>query len=367
MSSRTNKVFHLSFGYEFETSELSFTNNFEKVPERIRKYRLDKRTTLYEDKLTANEHLMTKIESFQHKKLPHVYDLETSDYTLSIPSTIIQDENFFNDAEFVVTYSEIVPATTTEIMHLFYKQLRRACKQLSRAFQDFYPSTILNKDFPYRDIYKHLHHPYYLLCCDNDVELMDIDFTPQCTIGVEFEKAKDLLDVLYQLWYWETGEECPIYSRADEICSWILNEEDGKLLRDYLFLFAYSFLSRRHRKKRRVFLFRNLFSELWKEYLKQEEVYTLNERFKKYFINHPEKNNLIRFYKYFLQVHDLTQRLTSPMKLQYLTQTTLIDEEGRFFIEYRGLSQLLSSYMEEDYFTIHSFLADKKIKRLFCG
>lgn len=348
----------LSFGYEFETDDLSFSNSFQDPTHHIHKCRLDKRTHVYEDRLSVLGEERVHDFCVRQQRGNNNYELQTSDYVVDIDRSLLRVDKLFNDAEFIVTHPEITPTRPQDVAVVFFKQFRKACRHLRKVFTAFHPSTIENKDFPYRDIFKHGVKPFYLLSHNQDQMLEDVVFVPQCTIGVQMDKAKVLLDSLYQFWYWETGEECPIYARSTDACENILHPSDPKKLHDYFFLFAYSYMSRRHRKKRRVFLFRNLFSEICREYLKDKEIRLLDERFRVHLHNHPQ-SAYHRFYDYFQKTHLFsTARSTRTREqIQRLAETTLIFEEGRFFIEYRGLNNLIKPYLPDNQFTIRSFMS----------
>lgn len=368
-SKRKDKhYFNISFGYEFESNELSFSNDFQPVPASLRKSEITPIIDIYEDRLAkSNKDLLYDVRDFIDNldKRTSYYELETSDYTVSLNVEILEEDQLFNDAEFIVTYAIPEKIHHDDFFSTFFDKFYTACKDLSKVFKSFHESNILNKDFPYKEIYKHSELPYYLLAYDKDIPIIKTHFTPQVTIGVDIQEAFDLLNIMYKFKdYIENFDVCVIYEKCRDLCNVVMkNYPRWKKMRDYLFLFFYSYLTRRCRREH-IFLFRNIFSDLWLKYIGQvgrDVLYDLLQKFEKE-INDSEVTSFLR---YFEKVHYTKDSPRKRKYNQYLETSTVLDYDNRFFIEFRGLLELWLELSRTKKFTIHKFIHSKKLRQIF--
>ena len=139
-------------------------------------------------------------------------------------------------------------------------------------------------------------------------------------------------------------------------------------MKNYLFIFFYSFLTRKCRRKN-ILLLRNIFSELWPKYLGttgRDILYHLLKKFEQS-IKSPEMTS---FLSYFENTHLKSYSPKNRKYKQYLQTSTVLDYDDRFFIEFRGLNALLLQMFDMKYkkfkmFSIYNFKHCRNIRSFF--
>lgn len=359
--------FYLSFGIEYESSYLSITD-FTKRSTLLEKYKINDEIQCYGDLLTRNVHTRLAIRNFRQTLNQQKYFLNTDFFTLKLKKNILLEDEAFNNAEFTITHKIPTKINKENVYNFILDNFNECNKSLETILDNFNePLLIHNKEFPYKLIYKyHDNKNSFFIYLLNETfhDLKDIFFVPQITIGVEIEKAKELLDILYNLYYYESGNICQDYQESEYLTNEIMKEyPEWKIMKNYLFLFIYSYLTKNDRKNK-MFLFRNLFSKINKEILGDIGLDVLNELIIKFckYSKYKKKNKLL---EYFSLVHFDTERyeIIELKRLQNMNYSTIISEPNRFFIEIRGFNNIFMDIMEElnknIHFTINNFKKNK--------
>lgn len=365
--------FYISFGMEIEAENLSLlVQNTTQTAQKIKKYNLHEGELIYADKLAPSKYLKKSITEFyqhiQDEKVKGFYKLNFDSSSLFLPVRQLMLPNFFNNAEIIITDNhypqQIQPHN---LCRYFHKKLRHSIQHLRKIWKDFEkPRKISNQPFPYVNIYKHSSFSYYLLSY-KDIPLKDVYFTPQCTFGIQISKAREFLDFIYDFYLHHTSSTtiCKIYKECKNISDKIMiQREHWKVMKDYLFLFLYSYKTR-DKRKIYPFLFRMLFSNIWEWYLGELGRDILFQLVQK---GNDDKD----FILYFKQVHNLEKTGKHPEELENMEESTLIIDSDRFFIEFRGLDFVLEKILDnignDNNVSVSNFLEnEQKITEIFCN
>lgn len=359
--------FNLSFGIEYESSYLSITD-FVKRSTLLEKYKINENVQCYGDLLTRDINTRSAIRNFKKTLNQQNFFLNTDLFTLNLKKNILLEDEAFNNAEFTITYKIPIQINKENVYNFILDNFNECNKSLETILDNFNePLLIHNKEFPYKLIYKYhdkKNSIFIYLLNETFHDLKDIFFVPQITIGVEIEKAKELLDILYNLYYYESGNICRDYQECDYLTNEIIKDyPEWKIMKNYLFLFLYSYLTKNDRKNK-MFLFRNLFSVIHKDILGDIGLDVLNQLIIKFCKSskYKKKNKLL---EYFNIVHYDTEQyeIIELKRLQNMNYSTIISEPNRFFIEIRGFNNIFMDIMEElnknIHFTINNFKKNK--------
>ena len=337
------RFFELSIGIEFETTDLSFTKNFERVLTLLEKHTfMDPKYQIYGDSLTKDQSIRKKIQKFKKQSSVDPYVLKFGQEQIEIQENVLSPNEIFNDAEIIITYPDPRKIIHNQVFHYIFSQFCNFTNDLEFFLQSFSgPFAIKNKDFPYDYVYQY--ENFYLLKIGH-LTLEQINFVPQITIGVELDKATKFLDILYELWYFESGQICPILTKTQYIVERVfMNHSNWEKMKNYFFLFSYSYFTRQNRKSQ-MFLFRNLFSVLGQAYLGDhgiEILFGLLDKQKSY------DDDIRNLYFYFKRVHKMIPHHYPSLKhLQYMQYSTTFTSTDRFFIEIRGFNNIILDIFE---------------------
>lgn len=337
--------FELSIGIEFETTDLSFTKNFGRVSTLLEKHSfMDPKYQIYGDSLTKDQSIRNRIKKFRKQSIADPYLLKFGQEEIGIQKNVLCPDELFNDAEIIITYPEPIKINHNKVFHYIFSQFCNFTHDLEIFLQSFSgPFTIKNKDFPYDYVYQY--ENFYLLQIGKE-NLEQIHFVPQITIGVEIDKATKFLDILYELWYFESGQICPILTKTQYVVEQVfIDYQDWNKMKNYFFLFSYSYFTRQQRKSQ-MFLFRNLFSVLGHAYLGDHGVEILSGLIHQC-TKRLKDEDMQDLYSYFLRVHEIIPHKYPSLKhLQYMQYSTTFTSTERFFIEIRGFNNIILDIFE---------------------
>lgn len=350
-------MFHLSYGSEFEFDGLSLLvhpHASMSSSDKLQKYELMRHGELvYGDKFSPTRNMMDRVLHFLGGLDGSMfYRLRFDKSWILLQQKDLLEDGFFNDLEIITTYDEPIAVEEKNLCRYFWKKLRKSFHNLRIILKEFgNGALILDDQFPYEKIYRHenIHH-LHILQSYHDIPLKKAYFTPQCTFGVDLPHAKSLLDMLIQFYLDNVVSsadklpDIPIHRVQQQCIRWCNKvfrgrKKNWKRMSDYCHLFLFSYLTRGERRMF-PFLFRNLFSDLWRTFLEEEGRSLLHSMLKETFSQtEPE------LVDYFEKVHGLMKCSMHPDELENMSDSTRFLDTDRFFIEFRGLDLLLRRIM----------------------
>jgi hypothetical protein len=331
----------ISIGFEVQfTNDLSFINlndSFEKA----QTYSLDIKRN-YPPWVTINEHVKVNVDATDGERFKTflnslkrqqktTYDLKyTSPYyetnkVMRIPNSLLKQNKYFNDMEYMITYTEEVAVEIENLWNYMKMKTRMAIQEIKSSLAEYTQIyQITSRKVPYKRI---LYNPQKNIMILQNEELNNTLFRIQCTIGLPVVQACELMLYLYSLF----GEKERQFETARQYAE-IFPE-----YYDYMFLFSYSFLTRSIRKSS-FFFIRASFYKLFKLFLDRKDVIKIRKQ-----IEEQLQDNDI-FLDYFDTIHTFELSPLTDQKMQFLTQSTYFEVDAEnpiILIEIRFFHALL--------------------------
>lgn len=132
------------------------------------------------------------------------YDLKyTSPYyetnkVIQIPTSLLKQNKYFNDMEYIITYNELVTIELEELWDYMKFKKKSAILEIESSLAEFTKVfQITSPKFPYQRI---LYHPQKNIMILQNEELNNTLFRIQCTIGIPLFQACKCMLYLYSLY-----------------------------------------------------------------------------------------------------------------------------------------------------------------------
>jgi hypothetical protein len=342
----------ISIGFEVETRDMTVVNYDEQTKKIYNEaifhtFPISDEFYVYPDSIinmSPNSKYRCLLEypySMKTKFKPEKVYLKTSDgnWKYHIPGNEL--ELVFKDAEFVVTFSqwkksdsylEYILNHLHSTIHKIQKYFEKIGKKKEKILLSRVDNNFTVHKFPYS--YICIDQSFgYLSMIDPEQLASDFKFTLQCTFGISFLEAKNLIQ---QLTPKDRSFIFPmIQCYVDGITSTI-ESSNVERIKSFLWLYAYSFFTMNDRAndKQVYFIIRHTFQELFLKTLTQPQQNIVKELIK------DDENPWLVFLKTLI-FHPLQQTRFERQELRYTSCFQYVQEKDAIFIEFRGLNALL--------------------------
>jgi len=371
----------LTIGFEAETQHLSVVKITDAHQIEKSEYfwtdRLTDTVSIYPDSLTPTYYIAKK------KIYPFLNAVQPLDFQyLSINGLKIKKDDInelFQNTEFTITYDTEMEVGN-DLFYFILENLKKSIIDILQALASFdtiQKITALERDggdlfprrikFPYPYLAASQKHPHLILFYEDDPQkLFDARFVFQCTLGVPIEHVIQVMQSLHELAHGKKKDKH--MDRAETVVEYIMRvgdfaEERKPFLKNLLFIFVYSYLTRHVRKTQAAFVIRHSFAYQMKPFLTPREIDTIasliedpsiEDYFVYLFLANVDPNADTNTYKGKDFWRNIQGMLDVGMPSQFNGRIVLI--------EFRLLNAVLLRFVNEDHISLNTLL--KKIKSL---
>jgi hypothetical protein len=279
-----------------------------------------------------------------------------------LTSECVLEGHDFNNNEFVVTFPRKQSVAKDALWSSLLIHFLKAVDKVVGVLDHYTVVPIEDPRFPYRSLLvskdrdpRYSRVAFLAQKSPEDFVVQNLTFHYQCTIGFRLENAMSILGQLAAKYYeTKAGVENTVPSLVRE-AETLQGTHASPLLKNYLFLFLYSATTRHIRKLGSVFILRHAFQDL-KVILSEDEVRLLDKWYRDHrFVAKAGAQGVGNIdakeeYDYFRAIH--FDPVPASQQQKYTRQGVwdvgripFRKNEGRVFVEFRGLQGLLNHYV----------------------
>lgn len=371
----------ISMGFELETQQLCLVT--EAPGSRAKRLRLRLPTEhtkhsffqnsleVYNDTFTPRSAFATRVvapylqskQSRQSRQSRQSQGNDTTPQTLLTTESVVEGRDF-NNNEFVVTFPRKQTVAKSALWSYVLLHFLKAVEKVVTILDHYTVVPIEDPLFPYRSLLvskdrdpRYSRVAFLAQKSPEDFVIENLSFHYQCTIGFRLENAMCIFDKLATEYYaTKEGVENNIPSLIREAKT-LQAFHASSLLVNYLFLFLYSATTRDVRKLGSVFILRHAFQDL-KVILSENDARLLDRWYREQRLvikaqtgaQRGDEAKAQEEYDYFRSIHFDSVPTTQEQKYTKqgvwdVGRIPFRKNEGRVFVEFRGLQGLLNHYV----------------------
>lgn len=332
----------VSIGFEIETQHFSPIQEIRPFvlfnPDYFYKANMSRHVYIYPDEFTSfTPFAKNDVEPYLSRQGKDTTKAEISldnEAVFHIKSPLSQT---FKNAEFVVTYTDF--QVVRNIVDYMYQMLRQAIQDTEKVLSTCTTlGKITTRDFPYHYMWRcpSLSQPMVLLSKTD--EWRTAPFAVQCTFGIPVISAMDVFVALSEEYVKVTGKD-QYHAQILDIQKKTLDlfGDESPIIKNYMFLFMYSYKTRHRRKTSALFNVRHLFRDIWKFCFPKEKRDALFQH-----VQNVSSMTSPEFVTYFQDVHfqNTTQQKRLYQDMEKVGILPFKKDKQVFFFEFRGLSNI---------------------------
>jgi hypothetical protein len=364
----------ISMGFELETQQLCFVTVAPgsrvkrillRLPTEHTKHSFFQNSVeVYNDTFTPRSAFATSVVG------PYLQSLQgrpSGQHHTLLTSECVLEGHDFNNNEFVVTFPRKQSVAKDALWSTLLVHFLKAVDKVVDSLKHYTVVPIEDPRFPYRSLLvskdrdpRYSKVAFLAQKSPKDFVVQNLSFHYQCTIGFRLENAMSVLGTLAAQYY-ETKEG--VENTVPSLVHEAETLHASPLLKNYLFLFLYSATTRHVRKLGSVFILRHAFQDL-KVLLSEEDTDRLDTWYREHrlAVNAGAQGvanagaqgvanaGAQEDYNYFRAVHFDPAPTTQQQKYTRqgvwdVGRLPFRKNEGRVFVEFRGLQGLLNHYV----------------------